>query len=134
MVAPQGVTVAPAADLASVAPFLSRALPHDVAWPGQLRETVAGCHLFEMRRDGQIVGAFAARVDRFETGAALFVACAGAAPGADVLPELVAWVEQQARDVVKARQAQCLTARPGLVRALKRRGFRVGGYLMTKDI
>lgn len=134
MVSSQALTVAPAADLASVAPFLSRALPHDVAWPGQLSESVAGCRLFELRRDGQIVGAFAARVDRFETGSAIFVTCAGAAPGADVLPGLVAWIEQQARDVVHARQAQCLTARPGLVRQLKRKGYRVGGYLMTKDL
>lgn len=128
------MTVTPAADLASVAPFLSRALPHDVAWPGTLAETVAGCHLFELRRDGQIVGALAARVDRFDSGTALFVTCAGAAPGANVLPDMLAWLEHQARDVVRARQVQCLTARPGLVRALKRRGYRVGGYLMTREI
>ena len=134
VVAPQPVTVTRAVDLATAGPFLARALSHDVAWPGDLEDTVRGCAVFELRRGPDVVGAFAAKVDRYKTGTALMVTAAGAAPGADVLGSMCDWIEQQARDVVRARQAQCLTARPGLVRALKARGYRIGGYFMTKDV
>lgn len=133
--APQGLKVTAAADVVAAAPFLQRALAHDVAWPGDLADSINGAHVFEIRReDGRIVGAFAARVDRYRTGSTVMVTAAGAEPGANVLPAMVDWVESQAREVIRARQTQCITKRPGLVRFLKSRGYKVAGFYMTKDV
>lgn len=132
----QALTVRQARDPASAVRLLGRAAAHDVdAITGSVAAMVEGCALFEViDATGQAVGAFALRVDDYPDGRALTVTAAAATTASGATETMAAWCEAQARDHIRANVLTCTTARPGLVRRLKRAGFSVAGYVLKKEI
>lgn len=135
MVHRQALTVRPAADLAHALELLELAARNEVTGGCAVRDLVGGCAVFELVDEaGAIVGAFAARVDTFTTGREVTVTAAGATGDNGATEAMADWVEHQARERIGARRLTCTTKRRGLVRKLQARGYRVAGYVMTKEI
>lgn len=113
-------------DPAACVPFLARALPFYVEGPGEVAD-LAGAAVFELLDGGRRVGALALEVTTDATGHHVTVLAAGGEPGRDLLPAMVATVEREAREHVKARTVGCMTKRRGLVRRLQAFGWRAVG-------
>lgn len=128
--------VALAADLRAVLPLLARALPFHVDGGAiDLAELLDGAAVFEVEDDaGEVVGAFALNVERRGPGQVVRCVAAGGLPGANVLPAIVEFVEREARERIGAASIQCETRRLGLVRELLRDGWRVAGYILSKEV
>lgn len=122
-------------DLQGALQHLQRAVAFDVdgETAGDVRKRLAGAAVFDLVQDGRAVGAFALKV---EEGSRRRLRClaAGAEPGHDVLASIVAFAEREARERIGAQALQCETRRKGMVRELQRRGFRVSGYILTKEV
>ena len=122
------MSIATASDLQRAGGFLGRALPHAVDGAHQLADVIA-CPgaVFELHQAGRVVGAFSLEVS--EEGGRRVLRClaAGAEPGAGVLSSIVAFVDREAREHVRAHAIACDTCRPGLIRRLCRMGFNIAG-------
>ncbi|MFN3812158.1 MAG: hypothetical protein ACK4S6_16255 [Roseateles asaccharophilus] len=125
--------VEPTQDRARALALLELAAAHDVSGPSSAAELAEGAALFDLVRDGQAVGAFALRVDRYPSGTVMTVTAAASQAGQDATACMDAWLVDQARRHVGARAITCQTRRPGLVRKLQRAGWRVAGFVMQKD-
>ena len=122
------------APLADVRHLLNRAVPYAVDG-SDLAALTDGCATFAMHApDGRIVGAFALQCLTDDRGTVIHVTAAGGLPGFDLAGDMAAFCEDEARGHVKARAVRCVTRRPGLVKRLKKAGYRVAGYLMEKEI
>lgn len=114
--------------------MLDRAALHSVDG-ASAAEMAQGCALFDVVGEGgQLLGAFALRVDQFASGRTVSVTAAGALGDNGATEAMHAWAEQQAREHIGANTLTCTTQRPGLVRKLQRLGYRVAGYVMTKEL
>lgn len=111
-----------APDARACAPLLARALPHFVDGPAELTD-LGDAAVFEVLQGGHRVGAFALEITSDTEGHHITVLAAGAEPGFKVLPTMVAAVEREAREHVRARTVGCFTRRPGLRRLLQRAGW-----------
>lgn len=120
------VSVEAAADL------LSRAVQYQVGGPGALHELVDGCAVFGLFADGRMVGAFAVEVLDAAAGRVMHVTAAGGLPGYDHTAAIDEWLDREARGHVQARSVRAVTRRPGLVKRLGARGWRVAGYVMER--
>ena len=127
------LTIEQAGDLAEVGPLLGRATAHAVGGPCDVRDLIGGCRLFKVSDGAETVGAFVARLDRYSDGATLTVTAAGARPGADMVPALVAWADHEARKN-GVNSLQCITRRPGLVRKLCRAGYEIVGHVLERKL
>ncbi len=128
-------TVRMAAHPAACLPHLAKALRHAVIGEGgTAAELVDGCAVFELVDNGRTVGAFALQVIEASDGRVIRCAAAGGDPGHDLTGDMVRFVEREARQHVEAAALVCETKRPGLVRRLRREGFRVAGYILRKDL
>lgn len=96
-------------------------------------EMVAGCALFDIIDKGKAVGACALRVYESQAGRVLEMTAAAASTHAGTVAAMDEFATSEA-ERIKAQRLTCTTARPGLVRMLKRRGYRVAGYVMQKDL
>jgi hypothetical protein len=114
------------AELQRAAPLLARALPHCVEDVRDVGELIAAPGaVFELRGEGgETIAALSLQVE----GPPRVLRClaAGAKPGANALPAFIAFMEHQARRI-GAEQIACTTRRPGLLRALQRRGWQIAG-------
>lgn len=130
------LSVRPTADRARALSLIERASTHAVGGAATVADLVSGCALFDVvNAQGRVVAAFAVRVDQYEAGRELSVTAAGGEAHARGATEAMsAWAEAQARDRIGARVLTCETQRPGLVRKLQRLGYRVSGYVLTKEI
>ena len=127
--------VALAADPRAVLPLLELALPFNVDGEADLAELLDGAAVFAIEDDaGELVGAFALNVERRGPGQVVRCVAAGARPGANVLQAIVEFTEREARERIGAASIQCETRRPGLVHQLQREGFRIAGYILTKEV
>lgn len=126
------LTVAPAAWNDTAAALLLRAVDSKREHLADLRATVesAGAALFHVLAGDRIVGAVVLRVDRFASGAqGVIVAAAGRLPGvrlADLLPHF----EGRMTGVDSIR---IHTRRQGMVRLLRRAGYRAAETVMVKE-
>jgi len=78
-----------------------------------------------------VPGGRAVYVTRLIGGGVWIDAASGSAPGIDLAGLLDGVIAAQAQG---ATHLAMQTARPGLVRKLARRGWRVSGWIMTKDL
>lgn len=110
--------------------FLSRAVDA-VTLPDLLRQIDSGVALCFVGRDdsGRVVCAFALRVDRLAAGAdGVILACAGAMPGARLM-DFFPVAEARFSGVSRLRVH---TRRPGMVRELLDRGYRLMEFVLVK--
>lgn len=127
--------VAASVDQARSLALIGRAQAFEVTGGGSVADLVKGCALFDVIDEGRAVAAFAVRVDAFESGREVSVTAAGGEASSDGATEAIAeWCESQARDRIGARVLTCQTRRRGLVRRLERQGYRITGYVLTKEI
>lgn len=127
------LSIRQALDPDAALPLLERAARFDVYGPsGQLADMLTGCTVFEIVDGARVVGAFAARADRYSDGTVLTVNAAGGLPGYDLTAAMDAWMTLQGAG--KARRLQCVTQRPGLIKKLKAAGYYVAGTVMAKDL
>jgi hypothetical protein len=126
--------VQPSADPRQAFPLLALAGRYDACGgTATVEEMAGGQAVFEVRQAGELVAAFALGVQDCADGRLLRCGAAGALPGHDVLPLIVDTAEAEARRV-GAVATLCETARPGMVRRLKARGYRVAGFILRKDV
>ena len=128
--------VRPAQNMAAALAHLGRAVPFDCLGAGRATpaELVAGQALFDLVHAGRTVGAFALGVDDYSDGRVIRCGAAGGEPGHDLVGAMVGFAEAEGRGRIGARLLTCETRRPGLVRKLRRHGFKVAGYILSKDI
>ena len=129
------LTIRPAVDLDRSLALIARASAFEVTGAGSVADLVRGCAVFDVvDGQGRAVAAFALRVDQYEAGREVSVTAAGG-QGDDGATEAIAqWCEHQARERIGARVLTCQTRRRGMVRRLERQGYRVTGYVLTKEI
>lgn len=96
-------------------------------------EMAGGQAVFEVLDDGRRVAAFALGVHDYADGRVIRCGAAGAEPGHQVLPAIVAFAESEARRL-GARAMLCETRRRGLVRQLQRQGFAVSGFILRREV
>lgn len=128
------MSIRPAQDAGRALDLISRAVAFDVTGGGSVADLVRGCALFEVVREGRAVAAFALRVDQFDSGREVTVTAAGGEGDSGATEAMAQWCESQAREHIGARLLTCTTRRRGLVKRLQRQGYRVAGYVMTKEI
>lgn len=115
--------------------LLELAARREVSGGCAVQDLTHGCAVFDLiDASGAAVGAFAARIDAFSDGKTITVTAAGAQGDSGATEAMTEWLEAQARGPIGARRLTCTTQRRGLVRKLQAQGFRVAGYVMTKDI
>jgi hypothetical protein len=120
-----------AADLAQAVAMLAPAQAQAVNGE-TLRELTAGQAVFELVQEGQVVGAFT--LGLHETASGRVMHCAAAAGrGKDLAGTIARFKEHEARRL-GVKRLVCETRRRGLVRRLAREGYRVAGYVLTKEI
>jgi len=126
----------PAADMPRALQHLQRAVAFDCLGngTGTVAELAAGEAVFELVADGRVVGAFTLGVQQYSDGRVIRCGAAGGEGGHDLLSAMVDFAEGEARGRVGARALVCETSRRGLVRRLERRGFRVAGFILRKDM
>lgn len=128
------MTTAPAADMPAALELLALAGRYSAeGGTATVREMAAGQAVFEVRDGGELVGAFSLGVQDCADGRLVRCGAAGGRPGHDLLPVIVDTAESEARRV-GAGALICETRRRGLVRQLERRGFRVAGFILRKDL
>ncbi|WP_416762725.1 hypothetical protein ACNI65_09980 [Roseateles sp. So40a] len=127
----QKLSVRLAADPASSVPLLQRAERFAVLGES-LREAVAGEALFELIADGELVGAFTLGVRETASGRQIHCGAAGGRPGFDLVGTMTRFAEHEAQRI-GAGQLVTHTKRRGLVRRLEREGYRVAGFILTKE-
>lgn len=126
------LTVAPATDHPAAVSRIACAEPFDVLGYGDALDLVDGCALFDvLDGEGRPVASFSLRVDQFRKCRVITVTGAGGSSAAGAVDAMAAFCEAEA-DRIGADLVTCQTRRPGLVRLLGRRGFRVAGYLLSK--
>lgn len=121
------LTVRLAEDPAAALQLLKRA----EAWAvhgESVRELAAGEAVFELLAGGRLVGAFTLG----RVGDALHCGAAAGAGGFDLTGTMHRFAQHEAQRT-GARRLVCETLRPGLVRKLRRQGYRVA-YLLTKEL
>jgi len=127
----QSLSVRLASDPASSVPLLKRAERFAVLGE-PLGEAIAGEAVFELIADGQVVGAFTLGINETASGRQIHCAAAGGRPGFDLVGTMARFAEHEAHRI-GARQLVTHTKRRGLVRRLEREGYRVAGFILTKD-
>lgn len=128
------MTAAPAADMPAALELLALAGRYCAeGGTATVPEMAAGQVVFEVREAGQVVGAFSLGVQDCADGRLMRCGAAGGRPGHELLPVMVETAEREARRV-GAGAIVCETRRRGLVRQLERRGFRVAGFILRKDM
>lgn len=129
------LTIRPAVDVPQALALIGRASAFEVTGGGSVADLVRGCALFDViDGEGRAVAAFALRVDQFDAGREVSVTAAGGLGDSGATEAIAAWCERQARDRIGARVLTCQTRRRGMVRRLERQGYRVTGYVLTKEI
>lgn len=128
-----GLSVRPTQDQAQAMRLMALAVPFMVDGCS-LAEAVEGCALFDVLDGPAVVGAFAMRIDVTERGLQMRVTAAGGVAPAGVARAIAQWAEGEARTRVGATRLTCETKRPGLIRSLKREGFKVAGYILEKAL
>ncbi len=124
------MTVRLAVNPAAALPLLELAEPYAVTGE-TLAEAIAGQAVFELLADGEVVGAFTLGVHDTASGRQLHCGAAGGLPGYDLAGTMTRFAEHEANRI-GAGQLITHTRRPGLVRRLKREGYQIAGYIMTK--
>ena len=120
-------------DMPGAMQHLARAIPHDVHDSGcTVLELAAGQAVFELVDDGRQVGALALAVLDYSAGRVIHCGAAGGEPGHDLAGTMAAFLAHEARRI-GARSVTFDTRRRGLVRRLAREGFRVSGFVLTRD-
>jgi len=128
------VTVQPAADPRQALPLLALAGPFDACGGSATVAEMAGGHaVFEVRDGAELVGAFTLGVQDCADGRLVRCGAAGAVPGRQLLPIMAETAEREAQRV-GAVAIVAETRRPGMVRQLERRGWRVAGFILRKDV
>lgn len=126
------LTVAPATDHPAAIARIACAEPYDVLGYGDALDLVEGCALFDvLDGEGRAVASFSLRVDQFRRCRVITVTGAGGSSAAGAADAMAAFCEAEA-ERIGADLVTCQTRRPGLVRLLGRRGYRVAGYLLSK--
>lgn len=121
-------------DVPGALPLLALAGRFDANGGGAtVAEMAGGQAVFDVFDQGRRVAAFALGVHDYADGRVIRCGAAGAEPGHQVLPAMVAFTEDEARRL-GARAILCETRRRGLVRQLQRQGFRVAGFILRKDV
>lgn len=120
------------------APFLARALSDGDTSGGvsSLDDLTRNAHLCGVVESdtGDLIAAYAVRVNRQAGGPVAWVTAAGGAlQGADLIAGILPAVEQQAREA-GCVQIAIETRRPGLVRKMKRAGFKACSVVMRKGL
>ncbi|OWQ83841.1 hypothetical protein CDN99_25585 [Roseateles aquatilis] len=129
------LTVRQSVDRARSLALIERAAAFEVTGGVTVNDLVNGCALFDVvDGEGRAVAAFALRVDQFEAGRQLSVTAAGGEGDNGATEAMAAWCERQAGEHIGARVLTCQTRRRGLVRRLERQGYRVTGYVLSKEI
>lgn len=114
--------------------LLALACPYDACGgTATVAELAAGQAVFEVIDGGQLVGAFSLGVQDCSDGRLVRVGAAGGLPGRELLPVMAETAESEARRV-GAVAVVAETRRPGMVRQLERRGWRVAGFILRKDV
>ncbi|MBY0235269.1 MAG: hypothetical protein K2W93_09825 [Burkholderiaceae bacterium] len=124
------MTVRLAVDPVSVLPLLQLAEPYAVTGE-TLAEAIQGQAVFELLAGGEVVGAFTLGVHDTASGRQIHCGAAGGLPGFDLVGSMTRFAQHEAARI-GAGQLITHTRRPGLVRRLKREGYQVAGYIMTK--
>lgn len=129
------LTIQPATNIARSLELIGRASAFEVTGGGSVADLVRGCALFDVVDvQGRAVAAFAMRVDQYDAGREVSVTAAGGQGDSGATEAIAAWCERQARERIGARVLTCQTRRRGMVRRLERQGYRVTGYVLTKEI
>lgn len=115
-----------ATDPRAAVELLRQAEPYSVDG-SSAEQMAAGCAVFELLDDGRPVGAFT-----FEVRGDTLRCSAAAGRGRDLAGTVARFAEAEAARIGVHRLV-CETRRPGLVRRLKREGYRVA-YILTKEI
>ncbi len=110
-----------------------RAMRHDTTGGlVSLDSVLAGAHLFDVLRGGEIVARYALRVENREFGSkGVIVAAAGGVRGADLVASMVPTIERQFSNV---RLIEVVTARRALVGKLIPQGYRVEAFTVRKHL
>lgn len=128
------MTVKPATDPRQALPLLALAGRFDACGGvATVAEMAGGQAVFEVHQAGQLVGAFTLGVQDCADGRLVRCGAAGGLPGYDLLPVMDQAGQAEARRVGAAALV-CETSRPGMVRRLERRGWRVAGFILRKDL
>lgn len=126
--------VQPSTDPRQALPLLALAGRFDACGGvATVAEMAAGHAVFEVIDAGELVGAFTLGVQDCSDGRLVRCGAAGALPGRDLLPLMAETAEREARRV-GAVAIVAETRRPGMVRQLGRRGWRVAGFILRKDV
>jgi len=129
------LSVRQAVDVPAALERLSLAGSFEVTGGGTVADLAQGCALFDViDAQGRAVASFALRVDDFERDRHLTVTAAGGDSASGATEAIAQWCEREAREHVGARVLTCQTRRRGLVRRLERQGYRVTGYVMSKEL
>lgn len=119
------------------APFLARALARGdtsqgISSLGDLTRNALLCGVRNVET-GDLVAAYAVRINRQEGGPVAWVTAAGGSADASLIDAILPEVEKQAR-ADGCVQVAIETRRPGLVKKMKRAGFRPCSVVMRKGI
>lgn len=120
-------------DMPAALRHLQRAVPFDTEGrtSGDVFERLHGAAVFDLVEGDRAIGAFALTIE----GENVRCLAAGADAGfVDLVTVMVEFAEREARERIGARRLQCETVRPGLIKRLQRHGFRISGYILTKEL
>lgn len=94
-------------------------------------DLVRGGQLFEISRDGVVIGRYALRVDGWAHGREGVILAAVGDQGEAFTERVLPLVERQFIDV---QAVTVYTRRMGLVKRLARQGYGVGGFILRKPL
>lgn len=130
----QGLTVIQATDRAAALARIALATAFDVTGGATVRDLTDGCALFDViDSQGRALASFAVRVDAFEQHRQMTVTAAGGDGSGRITETIAAWCASQARSHIGARVVTCQTRRRGMVRRLERQGYRITGFVLSKE-